>query len=141
VAGKAEWTAYGLPVEGTRADAPRIDTIAKRDVPRVMLDEPVAEARRRLGDWEVGVVVDDRDVVLGIVRVEGLAVDTGGSVADVMQEGPSTYRPDVAPAEIARQLRKSGAPRTLVTRADGTLIGLVRLEDLPAADDVQSGDA
>ena len=57
-------------------------------------------------------------------------------VADVMWEGPSTYRPDVAPAEIARQLRAKGAPRTLVTHADGTLVGLVRLVDLPAADDV-----
>jgi CBS domain-containing protein len=139
VAGKAEWMAYGLPVEGKRANAPRIDAIAHRDVPRVRLDESVVEVRTRLGDWEIGIVVDERDAVLGVVRAEAVAVDTGGTVGDVMQEGPSTYRPDVAPAEIARQLRESGAPRTLVTRADGTLIGLVRIEDLPPADDVDDG--
>ena len=131
VAGKADWMAAGLPTEGKQAGVPRITEIARPDVPRCRLDEGVGQVRERVGQWDVCVVVNDRDVVLGVVRAEALSVDPGRPVAEVMQEGPVTFRPNLGLAELGAHLRKRGAPRVLVTRSDGTLVGLVRLEDVP----------
>lgn len=135
VAGKADWMAAGLPTEGKQAGVPRITEIARPDVPRCRLDERVGQARERVGEWDVCVVVNDRDVVLGVVRAEALSVDPGRPVAEVMREGPVSFRPNLGLAQLGAHLRKRGAPRVLVTRSDGTLVGLVRLEDVPEQSD------
>lgn len=132
VAGKADWTASGLPIEGTSTATPRIIEVVRSDVPRCDLTETVGQVRPRLGGWDVGVVVNNRDVVLGVVRAADLALDDERPIAAVMHEGPSTFRPDVPLAEVAGRLRERGISRVLVTRSDGTLIGLVRSDDVPA---------
>ena len=131
VAGKADWMAAGLPTEGASAGTRRITDIARGDVPRCELGETVSQVRERMAGWDVCVVVNERDVVLGIVRAEALALEDDRPVSAVMQEGPSTFRPNLGLVELAGHLRKRGLPRVLVTRSDGTLIGLVRLEDIP----------
>ncbi|MGH2771029.1 MAG: CBS domain-containing protein [Actinomycetota bacterium] len=142
VAGKADWMASGLPTEGTRAEGPRAGGAAVRDVPRLRLEETVGEARARMDDgWELAVVVNDHDVVLGTVRTEVLGMDAGRSVSEIMAEGPSTFRPDVAIAELARRLRRRGMARALVTTSEGVLIGLVRLADLGGEPAERLGDA
>ncbi|MEW6473838.1 MAG: CBS domain-containing protein [Actinomycetota bacterium] len=140
VAGKADWMAAGLPTEGAQAGAPRITAVARGDVPRCRLDEPIGKVGNRIGEWDVCVVVNDRDVVLGMVRAEALSLDADQSVESVMQEGPPTYRPNLGLAELAGHLRQRALPRVLVTRSDGTLIGLVRLEDVPEGNARRSGD-
>jgi predicted transcriptional regulator len=131
VAGKADWMAAGLPTEGASVGTTRIADIAQGDVPRCELGETVGQVRQRVADWDVCVVVNERDVVLGIVRAEALALEDDRPVAAVMQEGPSTFRPNLRLAELVGHLRRRGLPRVLVTRSDGTLVGLVRLEDVP----------
>jgi hypothetical protein len=76
--------------------------IARRDVPTCGLDETVGAVRDRLreGRWDVAVVVDDRRVVLGLVRAEALGVEAGTRVEDAMQSGPVTLRPNLGAGQM-----------------------------------------
>lgn len=130
VPGKADWTAAGLPTEGARTDAPRAAAVARHDVPRCRLEETVADVAERMGGWEMAVVVGDEDVVLGVVRRQALDTEPARTIATVMDEGPTTFRPDVAAAELGAHLREQGVSRALVTTSDGVLVGLLRVEDV-----------
>lgn len=133
VPSKVDWCANGLPCEGAEAGLPRIADLADRDVPTCRLDETAGDVRARVGEWDVAVVVDGDDVVLGIVRAEALTADAGRRIGDVMRDGPSTYRPDVPVTEMAARLRDHPEPRVLVTHADGTLVGVAQPEDVERA--------
>jgi rhodanese-related sulfurtransferase len=137
VASKADWFANDLPGEGDEMDLPRLGGLADRDVPTCRLDETAALVRGRAGDAEVCVVLDDDRVVLGVVRTDSL--DAEGTMAELMREGPSTYRPDVSATEMAERLRKHPEPRVLVTNADGTLVGIARSEDVEQAASAGAG--
>lgn len=130
VAGQADWAAAGFPTEGTALARPRLVDVALRDVPRCGLDETLADVSRRIGDWEVAVVVDDDGVVLGQVTPEVLGVGGDRTVEQVMKEGPVTYRPNVPVAELAQRFDEHHVHRALVTTSSGRLIGLVRRADL-----------
>ena len=132
VAGKEDWAAADLPTEGRALGEPRVGRLARRDVPRCRLDETVAAVTARLGDWALGVVVNDDGVVLGVVRAETVRPHGERRVAEVMREGPSTYRPNVPAAELAERLDRAKVPRVLITTSAGRLIGLVQRDDLPA---------
>ena len=120
VAGKADWMASGLPVDGSTSS-----------VPRCHLDETIGDVRGRIEGWEICVVVNHENVVLGVVTAKSVGtLDDAQRIDTVMREGPSTFRPDVAVAELAAHLRERKVRRALVTRSDGTLIGLVRAADL-----------
>lgn len=64
-AGKADWGAAGLPLEGTAG--PRAGEHARRDVPTCRLDERLADVRRRVerSSWDTCIVVNEHAVVLG----------------------------------------------------------------------------
>ena len=135
-AGKLDWLAAGLETEGRAADAPTAKTLARTDVATCALDDNVGEARRRAesAGMDVCVVVNDRRVVLGLLREEELAGRDDVPVAEVMRAGPSTFRPHVPIAEMAEYMVKHDLPNTPITTSDGTLIGvLVAQEAVQAA--------
>jgi hypothetical protein len=134
VAGKADWLAMGLPSEGSGACTARIGDRARTDVPRYRLGERVVDVGVRMAGWEVAAVVDEHGVVLGMLDSEAVADHADRTVAEAMHEGPSTFRPDVGVAELGRHLREQDDSLALVTRSDGTLVGLVRVDDLPDDD-------
>lgn len=125
--GKMGWQAMGLPVEGDEQRR-TIGELA-RTVPLAGLEETVRSLRDRVDD--VCVVVDDDAVVLGMIRRERLdeAADDA-KAADVMKAAPSTFRPHVDVEEILQYAREHDLRRMLVTRADGTLIGLLDTADI-----------
>jgi len=130
-----EWFGAGLPFEGTFADEPRLSTLAHPEVPTCQLEDTVADVRGRLGPWELALVVAGHErVVLGLVRAEALGLEDTRPIADVMQEGPSTYRPHVSAEEMSETLHKSGpVPWVVVTTLSGSLVGLARPEEIHAA--------
>ncbi len=138
-----EWMGAGLPFEGTFADEPRLSTLADHEVPTCSLDDTVADARGRLGQWDLVLVVAGPErVVLGLVRAEalglglglGLGLEDDRPIAEVMQEGPSTYRPHVSATEMSQTLNDSGpVPWVMVTTLSGSVVGLVRPEKVHAA--------
>jgi Mg/Co/Ni transporter MgtE len=127
VAGKLDWQAFGLPVEGTLPEAPFIGDLARRDVPTCCLDEQVGSVRKRAeqAGWRQCVVVSDGHVVLGHLGKAALEGDPQARAEDAMRPGPSTFRHSVGAKEMLDYMEKHDLTQALVTRSDGTLIGVV----------------
>lgn len=141
VGSKMEWIGDGLPFEGTLADQPRLSTLADPDVATCGLGDTIVEVRARLGRSDVALVVAGPNrVVLGLVRAEALGVEDRRSIVEVMQEGPSTYRPHVSAEEMAQTLKDHPVPRVVVTTLSGGLIGVARPADILAAVGMDDGD-
>ncbi len=135
VAGKADWGAAGLPLEGTAG--PWVGALARSEVPTCHLNEPLREVRERVraSGFETCVVVNEHGVVLGRLGRPALRAEDEATVEEAMTAGPGTVRPDLTVATAAKRMRERNLPGLLVTRSDGTLVGLLRLEDVePAAD-------
>jgi CBS domain-containing protein len=130
-AGKADWLAWGLPREGSAAQVPAVGEVARRDVATCGLADRVAgaKARAREAGFAACVVVNERRVVLGLLRSQELDADPAATAEQVMQAGPTTYRPNVLAREAGARMRARGVDALVVTTPDGTLVGLLRRED------------
>jgi CBS domain-containing protein len=121
VDGKADWMAFGLPVEGE--DGPYAGQ-GVAEVPTCRPDEGASDVAARLGreGADRAVVVNEHHVVVGVLEVAtaGEAAPEA-SVLDVMDVSPSTVRPSVLLSSVA----ESDADQVLVTTSDGTLLGSV----------------
>ncbi len=140
VGSKVDWIGDGLPFEGTLAEQPRLSTVAELDVPTCSIDETAGAVRGRVGGWEFCLVVAGPDrVVLGLARVEALGLGDDRRMGEVMQEGPSTYRPHVTAKEMSANLRRSPAPWVIVTTLSGHLVGVARPEAIHLAAEGDDG--
>lgn len=133
VAGKADWLANGLPSEGTAATQQRAASIARQDVPTCRLTATVGTARTQIAEtgWQVCVVVNDEQVVLGLLGKDALHADPKMSVEDVMESGPSTWRLDGSLADIAKYMERHSVTTVIISGSDGRLYGAARREDIP----------
>ncbi len=131
VAGKADWLASGLPVDGKLADYPRAGTVARKDVPTCSLTDRLGDVRDRTldADQNVCVVVKDDRIVLGRLRGDALRGDPGATVESVMESGPTTTRPDDPLEAITERLKDARVGSILVTTSDGRLVGILYRED------------
>lgn len=97
----------------------------------------VEQARQRLASTgeDLRVVLNERRVVLGLARADDLRVEDNTPIEEVTDPGPITYRPDTLLSEWSSTCRRAGGRvnRTLVTSADGVLIGLLRRADAERA--------
>jgi CBS domain-containing protein len=123
--------AAGLPTEGTNAQKPRAGTVARKDVPLCEVHERLGDVADRIAGigWHVAVVVDERRVVLGLLRAAELAKDPELTVEDAMRPGPSTFRPYVAIKEIVDNMTHRELESSPITTSDGKLVGLLFRED------------
>jgi CBS-domain-containing membrane protein len=131
-AGKADWMAYDLPFEGT-AQLARLFT--RRGVAAVAADTPAAGALRLLEDQGFGpvLVLNHAGVVMGAAYRDRLAsAAAGASAGSVMRFGVSTVRASEDAAALAHRIGHAGVTRMVVTRQDGTLVGLLFAADVPA---------
>ena len=130
-AGKQDWAAMGLPLEGKRADRPRAGDVALPDVPTCSPDELLAAARERVraSGFDVCVVVNERHVVQGLLRAAELDGPDELLVEQAMRPGPGTYRPNVDIDEMANVMAEHELASAPVTTSDGVLVGLLRRED------------
>lgn len=132
--GKLDWLAFGLPAEGEAAGEPTAGSLA---VPLVTcaLDDRLADVAERWHDGDAWcAVVDDRGVVLGRIRRRRTGDASGGArVREVMEEGPSTYRPSLPAGELLDRMERGKFTRALVTDPDGRLLGIVEREALARA--------
>ncbi len=131
VAGKADWLASGLPVEGKFADYPRAGDVARRDVPTCRLTDRLGDVRDKTldADQNVCVVVNDDRIVLGRLRGDALGGDPGATVESVMESGPTTTRPDDPLEAITERLQSARVASILVTTSDGRLVGTLYRRD------------
>lgn len=129
VPGKAAWLGAGQPTEGRVLDADRIGAILRHDIGQCAPDDTVADLEGRFGDWPVCVVLAD-DMVVGVVRPEVLGLKPDTRVGDVLQPGPSTVRPDVPRAEMAKRFDKDSLTYVIVTTYAGRFLGALRPSDV-----------
>jgi len=130
VAGKADWLAADLPFEGTAQVA---GMFTRRDVATTGESAPVTEALRLLEAQGFGpvLVLNEAGVVMGAAYRDRLQAASGeAEVGSVMRFGVSTVRPSEDAAALAHRMGHSEVTRVVVTRSDGTLIGLFFAEDL-----------
>ncbi len=133
VAGKADWGSFGLPLEGRADTDTRVARLARADAPTCRLDELVAEVAKRVADdWQICVVTNDENIVLGLLGRRTLRSGENARVEDAMTAGPSTIRPSARLDTIAKRMREQNLTRIIVSRSDGDLIGVLRREDLEA---------
>jgi predicted transcriptional regulator len=130
-AGKADWFARGLPIEGERAGIPRIGAVARADVPTCSLDEGAADFAHRVKaeGWDTCIVVKDGAIVLGRLFSSELDAASDDPVEQVMRSVPSTFRPNVTVQEMVGFMDDRGISTALVTTSEGRLVGLLRRTD------------
>jgi rhodanese-related sulfurtransferase len=126
--GKADWLAAGWETEGTHAKKVRIRQMIQKEVPTCSLRERLEDVKsRRRPNQDLCVVVNDRNIVLGVIQGERWNANPQARVADVMQPGPRTIRPDLEPKDAQKMLRNYDAPSAIVTTSDGELLGIIRI--------------
>src|SRR5215469_162393 len=132
MAGKADWLAADLQFEGT---AQLAGMFTRRAVATATGGTPVAEALGLLDAQGFGpvLVVNEAGVVMGAAYWDTLAAaPEEAAVGTVMRFGVSTVRPSEDAAALAQRMGHRQVTRVVVTRSDGTLIGLFFAEDVHA---------
>jgi Mg/Co/Ni transporter MgtE len=131
VAGKLDWLAAGLATEGSKAQQPRAGDVARSDVPTCGLQEPLGAVAQRVraAGWDACVVVNPERVVLGLLRAKELEADPELRIEQAMRPGPSTFRPHVPIAQLARFMADHDLDSSPITTSDGRLVGLLRRQD------------
>jgi Mg/Co/Ni transporter MgtE len=127
-AGKQDWLAFGLPIEGKLAAIRTVGQVADRDVPTCSLMESIGEVQERMrqAQSEVCVVVNKENVILGLVRNKALNSSPKLTVEEVMEAGPTTFRPHLIIDEMVEYMREKKLTTILVTTSDGRLVGTVK---------------
>ena len=131
-AGKADWLAADLPFEGT---AQLAGMFTRRGVGTAAEGTPAAEALGLLEGQGFGpvLVLNQAGVVMGAAYRDGLVAAPGeAAVGTVMRFGVSTVRPSEDAAALAPRMGHRRVTRVVVTRSDGTLVGLLFAADVPA---------
>lgn len=136
VAGKVDWLARNLPVEGTGADTPTIGRHLRHDVVTAALHDTVTGLRDRVtrSRYDFALVTSAEGMLLGRLRGTALAgADPARPVVEVMQPGPSTLRPHEPAAEVRARLEARNVLHAIITDPDGRLLGVVDRADLERA--------
>ncbi len=132
-AGKVDWIAHGLPVEGSWDQAATARAFARMDVATCRLTDRAAVVRERLEASPYGfalVLADAGEILLGRVRRSAIGDDPDVLAEELMEPGPSTVRAHIEANELARRLREQDLRTAVVTTPDGRLLGVVRREQL-----------
>src|SRR5947209_16929535 len=110
-AGKADLLAAGWETEGTEAKKVRIRGMIHKEVPTCSLRERLEDVKsRRRPNEDLCVVVNDRNIVLGVIQGEAWDASPQSRIIDVMKPGPRTLRPDLEPKDAQRILPNYDAP-------------------------------
>ena len=129
-AGKTDWIAADLPFEGTASMA---GLFTRRGVATAAERTLAGEALRLLDAQGFGpvLVLNQAGVVMGAAYRNALASAPGDATAgSVMRFGVSTVRPSEDAAALAHRMGQAEVTRVVVTRPDGTLVGLFFAADV-----------
>jgi rhodanese-related sulfurtransferase/CBS domain-containing protein len=133
IGGKADWLANGLPVEGADSRATIAADLADLDVPTCQRDERLADIKTRVKaiGWDKCVVVNDKLVVLGLLRPSDLEkADPTWPAEETMDRDPEVVRLNASPQEVFDRMQELRTDFLLVTFPDGKLFGLLKLKDV-----------
>ena len=129
-AGKADWLAADLLFEGT---AKLAGMFTRRGVATVGERTPAGPALRLLDTQGFGplVVLNTAEVVMGTVYRDRLeSAPAEAEAGSMMRFGVSTVRPSEDAAALVHRMGHAEVTRVVVTRSDGTLVGLFFAADM-----------
>jgi rhodanese-related sulfurtransferase len=134
VAGKVDWIAHGLALEGEWDQAAAIGAFAHRDAVTCRLQDRAGLVRGRIeaSPYGFALVLSAHGVVLGRVRSSALTAGEDVPIEALMEPGPSTVRAHVQAAELAGRLTERDLATAIVTTPGGRLLGVVCREELRA---------
>jgi CBS domain-containing protein len=119
--------------------------VCSRDVVFVRRSDQVIDAARLMREHHVGCLVviedqrgrrvptgmlTDRDVVVGVVAQAPDGGLTGLTVGDVVTRSVVTALEDETLHEVVKRMRANGVRRVPVVAADGSLVGLLSVDDI-----------
>jgi CBS-domain-containing membrane protein len=125
IGGIAEWSAFGLPLDGDDADTLTAGDLARRDFPTCQPDERAGDLKGRFGEHTVCAVVDRQGVFLGRLRRSDADKIPDSVASELMTTGASTFRPDVAATEMAQWFGKRNLNEFFITTPDGKVFGIL----------------
>jgi len=131
-AGKMDWLAFELPSEGQ--DGPLVGDVYRRGAPTCSPEDSIARVRQLFKDgWSWVVVVNAAGTILGRLRQTRLGEDDEALAGDLMELGPSTYRPSVPLAELVPKMKSGGFENALISDPEGRLLGILNRADAESA--------
>lgn len=131
VPGVADWAAAGLPLEGRAAGMATAGEAARQRTALCTPGDPIRKAASRAAEAgeDSCLVVNDEQIVMGRLYYKDLEASAGAKVEEVMDPGPSTFRPNVPVVEIAEFMKQNGLKTTPITTSEGRYVGMLHLED------------
>ncbi|MCI0611211.1 MAG: CBS domain-containing protein [Anaerolineae bacterium] len=129
--GKLDWFAFGLPMAGEFATIPKAGDVVRREVPTRHLGDKLGEVHEHCQavGWKVCLVVTKSNVVLGRLRREAWEAEPDTPVENVMENGPTTFRPDNFLKPLIKRMHDKKVGSVIITNSDGMLIGLLFRKD------------
>ena len=124
--GKEDWIAAGFETEGPDASKPRLKQYIKRNIQTCLLRDRMQEIQNRRGANDICVVLNDRNIVMGIIEGDAWNANALMRASDAMNPAPITFRPDSDPKETLKELKRLEIENALVTTSDGELLGILR---------------
>ncbi len=130
-AGKRDWFAFGFAMEGELSHIPKAIDGMRRDVPTCRLQDRIGDVYRRCQEagWKVCIVVNAANIVLGRVRRDAWQADPETPVEQVMENGPTTFRPDNFLEPLIQRMQEKKVGSVILTNSDGVLLGLLVRKD------------
>ncbi|MCF6469198.1 hypothetical protein FAF44_12455 [Nonomuraea sp. MG754425] len=128
-AGKMDWLSADLPYDGHAA---LVSRNVRRDPITATLEDPLGALTERIIADPAGlaVIVDEDDVVQGVIGSRELkGVDLDDTAESAMRVGATTVRPSEELQPLVRRMDRAKVDHVVVTRSDGTLVGLFGLGD------------
>lgn len=124
VAGKSYWIASARPTIRTTDEA-RVSDQMRTDPVTARPDETVGAAQTRGDDGGDVVVVNEHDIVVGIVGAASLtAADPDEALGTIMSVGPTTVRPDEPLENLQARMGAKSVRSIIVTKPTGELVGV-----------------
>jgi CBS domain-containing protein len=104
--------------------------MVRHDVPTCRLHEPLGDiaARMKASRWDLCAVLDDEQVLLGLVDAGALRGGASTTAERVMQSSPVTIRPHLTLDDLGARLKKRD--HVFVTSSDGRFLGVLLRSDV-----------
>jgi CBS domain-containing protein len=132
MAGKVDWLANNLPVEGDETDAPIAGRVVRDDSVRCRPSDRVADVRASIerSPYPFALVTSEDGTLLGRAPLSALDGASDGQVWGVAEPGPKTFRPHVSAEKVVGVLADKGLRWAIVTTPEGRVLGVASREDL-----------
>lgn len=131
VGGKMGWLDSGLAVDGDRAARVRTGGLVRRNPPSLHPESKLADVLESdVREWGMCVVVDENNVVHGLLGSQVAEGEKERSAEEVMELGPTTIRPSRSIADALDLMDETDSDTLLVTSPYGELIGVLYRADV-----------